>query len=167
MIVRTIEEITNTERHVKGVGFESLRLILASDNMGFSLHKTIIPKGDEQHWHYKDHLEACFCISGYGILTSLDTGHVYNILPDTIYILDKHDNHKFEADEDTVLISVFNPPVSGNEIHREDGSYELPHYLNRDKAEEIVNAVYSTQNKYDAIESVQNILNLKTNKNER
>tara|TARA_S200002703_G_scaffold91609_1_gene79079 strand:+ start:256 stop:636 length:381 start_codon:yes stop_codon:yes gene_type:complete len=124
MIVRTINKITNTDRHVKGVGFESLRLILAKDRMGFSLHKTIIPKGDAHNWHYKHHLEACYCVSGYGILTNLETCEKHVIEPDTIYILNQHDNHTFQAFQDTVLISVFNPPVVGDEVHQKDGSYE-------------------------------------------
>jgi L-ectoine synthase len=51
---------------------------------------------------------------------------VYGIVPDTCYILDQHDDHLFEALEDTVLISVFNPPIIGGEVHREDGSYAPP-----------------------------------------
>lgn len=126
MKVTCISEIINTDREVHGQGFTSLRLILAKDNMGFSFHKTLIPKGPKQNWHYKNHLEACFCISGKGILIDLQTGKEYNIKPDTIYLLDNHDNHTFEAIEDCVLISIFNPPVTGSEIHQADGSYSLP-----------------------------------------
>jgi L-ectoine synthase len=123
MKTRTVNEIKGTSRDVYGSGFRSLRLILKEDNMGFSLHKTIIPKGGPHHWHYKNHLEACFCLSGKGILTNLNNGLSYFINPDTVYILDKNDDHTFEAIEETVLISVFNPPVIGTEIHKEDGSY--------------------------------------------
>lgn len=125
MKVRTIKEISGTSRDVRcpSGGFRSLRLLLDRDGMGFSLHKTMIPKGPPQHWHYSNHLEACFCIAGFGILTDLATGERHAIVPDTIYVLDKHDDHTFEALEDTILISVFNPPVVGNEVHRADGSY--------------------------------------------
>lgn len=127
MKVRTIDEITNTERHVIGKGFESLRIVLAKDGMGFSVHKTIIPAtGRAEHWHYKNHLETCYCIKGCGILQNLDTGEKFTILPDTAYSLDNHDNHTFEAVEDVVLISIFNPPVTGKEVHQADGSYVLP-----------------------------------------
>lgn len=105
-------------------GFTSLRALLASDGMGFSLHKTIIPKGPPQHWHYKHHLEACYCIAGKGRLTNLENGQQHIIKPDTVYVLDHHDDHTFEALEDTVLISIFNPPVTGNEVHDESGSYQ-------------------------------------------
>ena len=127
MIVRTIEDVCQyeQERCVSGVGFDSIRVLLERDGMGFSLHKTIIPKGGPYNWHYKHHLEACYCISGIGELIDLETGNRYIIEPDSTYILDKHDNHTFEALEDVVLISVFNPPVTGNEVHQEDGSYSI------------------------------------------
>ncbi len=119
-------DLIGTERDVRCPrgGFTSLRLLLASDGMGFSLHKTIIPKGPPQHWHYKHHLEACYCIAGKGILTELSTGTKHMIRPDIVYVLDHHDDHTFEALQDTVLISVFNPPVTGTEVHLEDGSYQ-------------------------------------------
>ena len=119
--------VAGTDRDVncpKG-GFRSLRILLAKDGMGFSLHKTLIPKGPPQHWHYTNHLEACYCVSGGGILTDLTTGRTHPILPDTTYVLDNHDDHTFEALEDTVLISVFNPPVTGKEVHDENGSYQI------------------------------------------
>lgn len=125
-IVR-INQLIDTSREVHGEGFVSVRGLLAKDGMGFSMHKTIIPSsgGKKYHWHYKNHLEACYCIKGKGIITDLSTGIEHLITPDVIYVLDNHDNHTFEALEDTVLISVFNPPVTGNEVHKEDGSYEI------------------------------------------
>jgi len=122
-IVR-INQLEETSREVNGVGFTSMRVLLESDKMGFGLHKTIIPKGGPYHWHYKHHLEACYCIQGSGIIKDLTTGIEHFITKDSCYVLDKNDNHEFEALEDVVLISVFNPPLTGNEIHKKDGSYE-------------------------------------------
>lgn len=125
MKVISITNIVGTSRDVhcpKG-GFNSQRLLLASDGMGFSLHKTIIPAGEPQRWHYKHHLEACYCVEGYGVLRNLSTGEEHEIRPGVLYALDQHDDHTFQALEETVLISVFNPPVTGAEVHREDGSY--------------------------------------------
>lgn len=122
-----VNSLQNTERDVRCPmgGFTSLRPILAKDGMGFSLHKTIIPKGKPQAWHYKHHLEACYCVTGEGVLTNCETGEQFSVLPDTVYILDNHDRHTFEAKKDVVLISIFNPPVHGREVHLEDGSYPL------------------------------------------
>lgn len=126
MKIHRIEDIKDTERDIKFAEGTSLRFVLACDGMGFSLHKTIIPKGQKGHWHYKHHLEACYCIKGCGILTDLSTGNRHSILEDDCYILDNHDDHTFEALENVVLISVFNPPVTGNEVHQKDGSYKKP-----------------------------------------
>lgn len=125
MKIRTIKEIEGTERDVKFGEGRSLRVLLEKDNMGFSLHKTLIRKGETGHWHYKNHQEACYCVSGEGVLTSLETGESFNIISDTTYILDNYDNHTFTALSNVVLISIFNPPCTGNEVHEEDGSYEL------------------------------------------
>lgn len=124
MKVVRVNELIDTDREVKGNGFVSLRPILEKDNMGFSMHKTIIPIGGPYKWHYKYHLEACYCIKGRGILTDVKTGIKHMITKDCVYILDRNDEHTFEALEDMCLISVFNPPVKGTEVHKEDGSYE-------------------------------------------
>lgn len=102
----------------------SNRIILASDNMGFSLTRTVIqPEAGKVFQHYKNHHESCTCIAGYGILTCAKTGKEYGITPGVTYVLDEHDPHYFQAIEETVLICVFNPPLVGTEKHRQDGSY--------------------------------------------
>jgi len=125
--------------------------------MGFSLHKTIIPKGQKGHWHYTNHLEACFCVQGIGKLTNLSTGEVFDITPNSCYVLDSHDDHTFESIEDIVLISVFNPPVTGMEIHKADGSYEKSTALT-ELAKKIVATVKSAENDETAIAAVNQLL---------
>ena len=130
MKIVKINQLENTDREVHGEGFTSFRALLAKDGMGFSLHKTVIPIGGPYHWHYKNHLEACYCIKGSGIIKDLATGIEHLITRDTIYVLDKHDDHTFEALEDTVLISIFNPPVTGKEVHDKEGNYVLNDKIN-------------------------------------
>ena len=126
MKVINVLNLTDTYRdvHCPTGGFRSIRPVLAADGMGVSVHKTIIPKGPAQHWHYKHHIEACYCIAGTGVLTDLATGKKHWIVPDVVYVLDDHDDHTFEAITTVVLISIFNPPVTGTEVHQADGSYE-------------------------------------------
>ncbi|HBD22772.1 MAG TPA: L-ectoine synthase, partial [Dietzia sp.] len=47
MIVRTTAEITDTDRHIKGNNgnWESKRIVLADDRVGFSFHETTIAAG--------------------------------------------------------------------------------------------------------------------------
>lgn len=112
------------ERKVEFHSGISNRLLLDSDGMGYTLTKTCIDSGKKVFQHYKNHLEACYCVSGKAILTDATTGEEILIEPDITYVLDKNDPHYFEALEPTVLICVFNPPLKGQEIHREDGSYQ-------------------------------------------
>lgn len=127
MKIVKIEGIKGTDREVKcpNGGFTSNRILLESDGMGYGMTKTVIPPNGKQFWHYKSHLESCYCVSGRGELTDKITGEVYPITPDTTYVLDKHDAHYFEAFEEVTLICVFNPPLTGKEVHKDDGSYEL------------------------------------------
>ncbi|HBX37428.1 MAG TPA: L-ectoine synthase, partial [Pseudohongiella sp.] len=74
--------------------------------------------------HYKNHLESVYCISGNGSIKDLATNEVHQIKPGTLYILDQHDKHILSGGtEDMVLACVFNPPVTGREVHDADGSY--------------------------------------------
>lgn len=106
-------------------GFVSHRILLESDGMGYGLTKTVIPSGDVQRWHYKNHLESCYCVSGEGILINEKTRESFFIEADTTYVLDKHDAHTFQALKEVTLICVFNPPLTGREVHQEDGSYAV------------------------------------------
>ena len=101
----------------------SNRLLLDEDGMGYTMTKTVIEPGKRVFQHYKNHLESCYCVKGKAILTNALTGEEHAIEPDVTYVLDKNDPHYFEAIEETVLICVFNPPLTGREIHQEDGSY--------------------------------------------
>lgn len=126
MIVRTLQESLHGERHVSADGWESVRLLLAADGLGFSFHITTIHAGAELRMHYKHHIESVYCIRGEGEIEALDDGRRYPIRPGTVYALDRHDRHVLRADSTLELACVFNPPVSGREVHRADGSYAAP-----------------------------------------
>jgi L-ectoine synthase len=105
--------------------WDSTRLLLKEDGMGFSFHITTIYKGADFRMHYQNHLESVYCISGRGEVETLDDGKVYPIEPGTVYILDKHDRHILRAFEEMKMACVFNPPLHGKEVHNAEGAYEL------------------------------------------
>ncbi|MBN1323580.1 MAG: ectoine synthase [Methanotrichaceae archaeon] len=131
MIVRALAEAEMTGRRVVAENWESTRLLLKGDDMGFSFHITTIYPGTETPIWYKNHLESVYCIEGEGEVETLEDGRVHPIRPGTIYILDKNDRHLLRAKTALKLACVFNPPLNGCEVHDEDGSYPL-------QAEEIV-----------------------------
>ncbi|HDZ09663.1 ectoine synthase [Pseudohongiella sp.] len=123
MIVRQLQECEQSDRSVKSKTWQSVRMLLADDNMGFSFHITTIFADTETHMHYKNHLESVYCISGKGEIKDLATGQTHAITPGTLYVLDKHDKHILYAHEELSLACVFNPPVTGREVHDADGAY--------------------------------------------
>jgi len=155
MIVRNLLEAEKTDRRVVAENWESTRLLLRGDGMGFSFHITTIYPGTETHIWYKNHLESVYCIEGEGEVEVLDEmagaetsyegkagevgeddsregldngingGKIYKIAPGTIYILDQHDRHLLRATTPLKLACVFNPPLHGKEVHDENGVYPL------------------------------------------
>ena len=105
-------------------GGTSDRLLVEKDNMGFAVCHTIVKQGTASKLEYRNHLEACYCISGSGSVVEKD-GTVHEITPGTIYVLDEHDPHELRGGEteDMHLVSIFNPPITGDEKHTlsEDG----------------------------------------------
>ncbi len=125
MIVRNLEDILDTENDVKAETWASRRFLLKKDGMGFSFHETTIYAGTETYIWYKNHLEAVYCVGGEGEIETIEDGKIYPIKDGTMYALDKHDKHYLRAKTDLRLICVFNPPLTGREVHDEDGVYPL------------------------------------------
>ena len=125
MIVRNLEAAENSDRRIVSNGWESARLLLKSDKMGFSFHITTIYTGANLEMHYQNHLEAVYCISGEGEIEDLAEGRVYPISAGTIYALDQHDRHVLHAFSEMKMACVFNPPLHGKEVHNAQGAYEL------------------------------------------
>lgn len=125
MIVRRLSEIKGTERDVEAETWRSRRLVLADDDVGFSLHDTVLHAGTVTDMWYRNHIEAVYCIEGAGTIEDKATGDVHPIGPGTMYLLDAHDRHRVTARTDLRMICVFNPPCTGSEVHDADGAYPL------------------------------------------
>ncbi|MEQ9038952.1 MAG: ectoine synthase [Silicimonas sp.] len=128
MIVRDFNKIVDGERDrvVSDAQWTSVRMLLAEDGMGFSFHITFLEEGSVHTFEYKNHFESVYCMKGRGRIKDLATGETHEIVPGVMYALNEHDRHTLTADEELVMACVFNPPVTGNEVHREDGSYAVP-----------------------------------------
>lgn len=126
MIVRKLTEVIGSDRDVDAPTFVSRRLLLAKDGMGFSLHDTVLFAGTETEIHYQNHLEAVYCIEGRAEIVELDKNDVvHHIEPGVMYALDGHERHLLRAITDFRALCVFNPPLTGREVHDEDGVYPL------------------------------------------
>ncbi len=127
MIVRSLDDVEGDPKRdiSSGAGWNSKRLLLKEDGMGFSLHETVCRAGAVLPMHYKNHLEAVYCIEGTGEIETVDDGTVYQLQPGTVYALDKHDRHILRPKTDLRFVCVFNPPVLGGETHDETGAYPV------------------------------------------
>ena len=125
MIVRKLDEITDTDRDIKTPGWRSRRLVLAAENPGFSLHETVLYAGTENRFWYANHVEAVYVIEGKGEILNEDTGETHVLGPGTMYLLNDHDHHVVRAQTDIRTVCAFNPPVTGREVHDETGAYPL------------------------------------------
>ena len=127
MIVRQLQDAEQTNRRIVSPdgNWESTRMLLKGDNMGFSFHITTIYAGADFLMHYQNHLESVYCISGTGEVETLADGKRYPILPGTLYVLNQHDKHILRAFTEIKMACVFNPPLNGTEVHNAEGAYEL------------------------------------------
>ena len=123
MLIKRLKDIRGSNRNVTDKGWESSRLLLAEDGMGFSFHITTLPAGGEWTFHYRHHVEAVYVLSGEGSVEDLATGAHHALEPGTMYALNDNDRHTLRADTELVTVCVFNPPVTGTEVHDETGAY--------------------------------------------
>lgn len=127
MIVRNLEQLIGTPAEVDTEGWTSRRFILDKDGMGYSVHDTLIKAGAVLEMEYRNHLETVYCIEGEGEITDLATGQTHPIRPGTLYALNANDRHILRANRGTHMrmVCVFNPPLTGLEVHDETGAYPL------------------------------------------
>jgi L-ectoine synthase len=125
VIVRHLSDLDGTERDIETPNWRSRRLVLAREGVGFSFHDTVIHAGTESKFWYANHVEAVYCVGGEGTLVNDETGETYEITDGTMYLLDGHEHHTVRARTDLRMACVFNPPVTGREVHDENGVYPL------------------------------------------
>ncbi|BAK65481.1 MULTISPECIES: ectoine synthase [Sphingobium] len=132
MIVRKLKDVRKSDKHVKSKGWSSTRLLLKDDGMGFSFHLTTMFAGEELHMHYQNHLEAVLVLKGNGTIEDLETGIMHELAPGVMYALNANDRHVVRPATDILCACVFNPPVTGREVHDENGAYPADPQLGKE-----------------------------------
>ncbi|MGM7699781.1 ectoine synthase [Microbacterium sp. A84] len=125
MIVRTINEITDTDADIQTENWRSKRIVLAKEQVGFSVHETTLYAGTVNQFWYANHIEAVFIVEGEGEITDLATGETHALAPGSLYLLNNHDKHEVRPRTQMRTVCVFNPPITGREVHDENGVYPL------------------------------------------
>jgi L-ectoine synthase len=125
LIVRTLDEITDTDADIKTPNWRSKRILLAGDRVGFSLHETVLNAGSVNDFWYANHVEAVFITQGEAELYDKDNDITYQLGPGSIYVLNGNEKHQLRPKTELRTVCVFNPPVTGREVHDENGVYPL------------------------------------------
>ena len=125
MLVLTASDIAGTgrERWVGDGSAHVLCYLAEAEGCGFSFSDLRIA-GDSSGMvlQYRHHVEVNLVLEGTGSLTRLDTGESWPVAPGTLYVVGPADRHTMELKGPIRVISLFNPPIRGNE-HHEDGGY--------------------------------------------
>lgn len=125
MKVVKLDDLNETEYDVVHGNWRSRRMVLAKDKVGFSFHITILKAGTSTEMWYANHVECVYVYQGKGTLTNRDTGEEFVLEPGVMYLLNDGDKHTVTVEEDIHCTCVFNPPVTGREVHDENGVYPV------------------------------------------
>lgn len=124
MLIKTYKGLkaAGLERVVANGTASSMRFLTQEDGMGFTFCDVRLAAGRENVLWYKHHWEANYVLSGKGEVKDLTTGAVHPLEPGVMYIVGPKDRHSMKAITDLRLISVFNPPLRGDEQHDAEGT---------------------------------------------
>jgi len=124
MFVKRADEMARSGKRmtVANCKVQTLRMLTKADGLGFGLSDVRLAAGAEAVLWYKHHWEANHVISGRGEVTELGTGRTWKLEPGMAYNVGPQDRHKLHADTDMHLVSIFCPPLVGDEQHDKDGA---------------------------------------------
>lgn len=125
MIVKNVDELDDTDRDIRTPNWRSKRIVLAKEGVGFSVHETTLYAGTVNDFWYANHIEAVFITEGDGELYDKDNDRTYRLGPGSIYVLNGNERHQLRPRTRMTTVCVFNPPVTGREVHDENGVYPL------------------------------------------
>jgi len=124
LTVKRLDELgaAGREKAVAGGSARSIRALLQEDQLGFTLCDVRMAAGNRNELWYKHHWVANYILEGRGKVSDLTRGESWPLDPGTMYIVGPEDRHSIEAVSELHLISIFNPPLQGDEQHDEEGT---------------------------------------------
>src|SRR5262249_40794570 len=126
MLIRTMQQYEAQGRVVSISHGRStaVRLLTKSDGLNFSISEARAPKPGQSDLCHKHHWEANYVRAGNATLEDRTTGQRWALAPGVLYCVGPKDKHRIIRDDTRMrIISVFNPPIVGNETHDADGAY--------------------------------------------
>jgi len=102
----------------------TLRMLNKADDIGFSFSDVHFDAGATTDLWYKNHWEGNYIAAGRGTVNDLTTGESWELAPGLLYSVGPKDRHRITAETDLHILSVFCPPIQGDEQHDADGVLE-------------------------------------------
>lgn len=126
MFIQTLDGLEKLGRikFPADASFRSARFLTAAEGMGFSYNENRVKKGTDLIVWLKHHWEANYIVSGKGEVTDLTSNERWPLEAGTLYVVGPNDRHRLHLTEDECHVSIFCPPLTGNERFGSDGSYE-------------------------------------------
>jgi len=124
MLVMHVDELraAGLEKVVAGGSARSIRALTQKHQLGFTLCDVRLQAGNRTELWYKHHWEANIVLDGQGTVTDLSTDQSWPLSPESVYIVGPDDRHSVESETNLHLLSLFNPPLKGDERHDEEGT---------------------------------------------
>jgi L-ectoine synthase len=124
MVVMHVNELraAGREKVIAGGSARSIRALTQKDQLGFTLCDVRLDAGNRSELWYKHHWEANIVLDGQGTVTDLGTDESWPLAPEAVYVVGPDDRHSVESETDLHLLSLFNPPLQGDEQHDEEGT---------------------------------------------
>ena len=104
--------------------FRSARFLTAADRMGYSYNENRVRQGIDAAIWLKHHWEANYIIAGKGEVTDLTDGRTWPLSAGVLYVVGPNDRHRLQVSEDMHYVSIFSPPLKGDERFDAEGGYE-------------------------------------------
>ena len=127
MLIRTMREVEAAGKTIviNHGAASAVRLLLKGDGVGFSVSEARMMPGTVANLWYKNHWEANYVRSGTSVLEDVVGGRRWNLRPGDLYLVGPTDRHRMTATSSDIfrVVSVFNPPIAGQETHDADNSY--------------------------------------------
>jgi L-ectoine synthase len=126
MFIRTLDELERLGRIRRPLGndaFRSARFLTAADGMGFSYNENRVTAGTDAVIWLKHHWEANYIIAGRGQVTDLSSDESWSLEAGILYAVGPNDRHRLLLTQDTHYVSIFCPPLRGDETFDKEGGY--------------------------------------------
>lgn len=125
MLVRTPEDVRSAGRvgELNGGSGTIAHIIVNADQVGFSYSDVRLRPGHRSEHRHKHHVMASLVLEGALAVTDRGTGQAHRLGPGGLYFSTPGEAHEIQALDEVHMISVFNPPLIGNETLDGDGGY--------------------------------------------